>query len=636
MLQRAVDHHQAGRLDDAAALYEQVIAEDPRNADALNLLGAIAHARGQYLHAKTLYERALAAAPDIPDIHFNFGNLLAATGESDAAVAAYKRALALRPAFVDAHLGLGVEFHTRHRFEDAAKCFHTVVGLAPQDARGHFNLGRCLMSLRRNDEAATYFMKTAELQPENAEVPMLLADLHASAGRLMDALSHVRRAVALQPHPEYYSTLGELLRRVNHIDAALSAHETAVAMRPDDPAILHNYGASLHAAKQLRKAEDIFRRALARNAGFIKAYIGLAKVYEHLGFFDRAIATLEEALKHEPESADVRFKLSMLQLTAGKFEDGWRNYAYRMEDANAQHARRPPFPPYWKGEDLSGKTILIWTEQGIGDEILHAGMIPDIIARAGRCIVECSARMAPVLARSFPTAAVVAFQRPDMAVTPAESADYQLAAGDLGQFFRPDFDAFPRHAGYLKAERSRAAALRERYQSRARGNLVVGLAWRSGNKDIGLLKSADLANWGALLDLPGITFVNLQYGDCAAELAAVRSNVGVEIFQDSEIDSLKNMDDFFAQVAAMDLVISTSNTTVHVAGSLNVPVWLIDPARPGRLWYWFRNRAHSPWYPAMHIFPTLNQQVRDGVSWWADGVDEAARRLRERRTERGT
>jgi hypothetical protein len=97
-------------------------------------------------------------------------------------------------------------------------------------------------------------------------------------------------------------------------------------------------------------------------------------------------------------------------------------------------------------------------------------------------------------------------------------------------------------------------------------------------------------------------FVNLQYGDCAAEIAAAKRAFGVDILDDPEIDPLASLEDFFAQVAAMDLVVSTSNTTVHVAGALNIPTWLLIPRGEGALWYWFMDRSDSPWYPSVRIF----------------------------------
>jgi tetratricopeptide (TPR) repeat protein len=627
LLRRAVEQHQAGRIEDAEALYHQVLADDPGNADALNLLGVIAFARTQYGEAQAFYRRAIAANPRVAAAHFNLGNLLDAVGDVEAALAAYWQTLKLNPTFVGAHLGLGVACFKQGRMEDAAGHFRAAIDVAPQDGAGYVNLGQCLLNLKRAEEAAAILQKASDLEPANAEIQLLLANAYAGIDRVPDAIKHIRRAIALDPRPAFHSTLGDLLCRAQDVDGALAAHELARAAQPDDPIILFNFGATLHAAKRLSDAEQMFQRALAQRPNFIQAYIGLAKVLEHRGAWDDAIATLRDALTRDPASADVRFKLSVLQLARGDFREGWANYAYRMLDSGSSQPLRATPPPYWSGEDLSGKTILIWTEQGVGDEIIHASMFADVIARAGRCIIECSPRMVPVFARSFPQAEVFAFQ--NAGASTAHDAHYQIAAGDLGRFFRNDFVDFPRRGGYLKADAGRVAELRARYKVLSRGNLVVGVAWRSSNKDIGAFKSADLKDWAALGEISGVTFVNLQYGDCAAEIAEANASLGLSIACDPDIDPLKNMDDFFAQVAAMDRVISTSNATVHVAGSLDVPVGLIDHDGPGRPWYWFRDRDSSPWYPSMRIFREKFKGIgAPRAAWWRASIDAACEWLK--------
>ncbi len=175
----------------------------------------------------------------------------------------------------------------------------------------------------------------------------------------------------------------------------------------------------------------------------------------------------------------------------------------------------------------------------------------------------------------------------------------------------------------MKADPDRTAALRARYQAIAPGNLVVGLSWRSKNDRIGKSKSADISAWSEIFRVPGVTFVNLQYGDCADDLAAVQQVFGVRVIQDHEIDPLKNMDDFFAQVGAMDLVITTSNTTVHVAGSLNVPAWLLLSTGLASLWYWFLSGEDSPWYPSVRILRRLAGTARGDAPWWHDVIARA-------------
>ncbi len=634
LLHKAVAHHQAGRLAAAEALYVKVIKAEPRNADALNLLGAIAHRRNQVKKAKTFFERAIARNPDIPDIHFNLGNLLSTMGDSDGALAAYGRAIALKPAYGDAHLNLGVLLYKADRFEEAAECFRSAAASAPLDPRGHYNLGQslaklCLAKLSLTDDAEVCLKRALELNPKYLEAHLALAALYTEGeDRIVEAAAHLREAIGIDPRPEYYSNLGDLLRRAGDIEAALAAHLKALASLPDEPAILHNYAVTLHANGQFQQAREIFRRALTCDPGFIKSYIGLAKVCEHLGLLDEAISLLAQGVALNSQSPELLLKLSFLQLATGSLQEGWRNYESRMATGVKRVLRHSP-PAYWAGEDLSGKTILIWGEQGLGDEILYGSMVSEMIARAGRCIVECTPRMVPIFARSFPRATISPFYVQGVSTTPAAGVDFQAAIASIGQFLRPDLESFPRDQGYLKADEARTAELRARYQAINPGNLVVGLAWRSKNVDIGALKSADPSFWGEILAVPGVTFVNLQYGDCAEELAAVKGRLGIDVFHDRHVDPLVSMDDFFAQVAAMDLVISTSNTTVHVAGSLNTPVWLLLSPTPVSMWYWLLNRADSPWYPSLRIlrspFQATNALTPDV---WGPAVGEAGLNLR--------
>lgn len=602
-LQNAVALHQAGRLDEAEKLYAKVLKADPRNANALNLVGMIATARARYGDAKKHFERAMQCAPRMADAPFNLGIVLTALGDAAGARTAYERAVALNPHHAGAYLNLGVILQQSGALEEAVVAFEKRIALMPGDASGRQNL--------REAHAALAVRDTAD--PE----------------RLDDAIAHTRAALAIEVSPELLSNLGELLRRAKALEEALSAHERALAVRPDDPVLLHNYGSALYDARRLDDAQAAFEKATKADPAFVAGYEGWAKIYEHREQFDKAIELLEKALSIAPASDKIILKLSYGYFAADRLSEGWRTYEKRFSAANSQQQLRPTPPPYWRGEDLSGKAILIWTEQGIGDQILYSSMIPDVIARAGRCFIECKDRLAPVFARSFPQATVVAYRNQREAATSADGIDFQSPVASLGEHLRPSLANFPRAAHYMKADPVQVATLRERYRQIAPGNLIVGLSWRSKNAEIGEIKSADLALWRDVLLTPGVTFVNLQYGDCASELAAVKATLGVDVVQDADIDPLADMDGFFAQVAAMDLVISTSNTTVHVAGSLGVPTWLLLQGSPADLWYWFRGRSDSPWYAALRILRQVPlEKERDNQRLWDNGLARIARDLR--------
>ena len=260
---------------------------------------------------------------------------------------------------------------------------------------------------------------------------------------------------------------------------------------------------------------------------------------------------------------------------------------------------RPFEQPAWDGGPLDGKTLLVWSEQGVGDEIMFASLLPEIIAQAGQVLIECESRLVPLFARSFPTADVFARTDPPHRRLRDKTIDVQCAAGDACRWLRRDRDAFENPRAFLRAETALVRERRAAYQAHG-GGAKIGIAWRSRTPLWGTIKSAPLECWAPILRTPGATWINLQYGDCEQEFAKIDKQLGVKIHQDSEVDQFADLDRFAAQVAALDLVVSTSNTAAHMAGALGVPTLLLLPSVPD--WRWQVEGDAALWYPDMKIF----------------------------------
>jgi hypothetical protein len=247
-------------------------------------------------------------------------------------------------------------------------------------------------------------------------------------------------------------------------------------------------------------------------------------------------------------------------------------------------------------------------------------MLPDLIARTGPIVLEVEPRLVALFARSFPAVTVIGL-KPELATV---AADAQIPFGSLGGFFRPDWDAFPRRdRGYLTADAARTAALRARLAQD--GRRVIGVSWISKAPFGGASKSARLPDFAALLHRPNTRFVDLQYGDTSAERAALRDTLGIEVERLPDIDTMNDIDGLAALISACDAVVTVSNTTAHLAGALGVPTWVMVPHGHARIWYWFRDRPESPWYPRVRV----RRQNRGQP--WADVVagvaDEVSRLL---------
>jgi hypothetical protein len=383
---------------------------------------------------------------------------------------------------------------------------------------------------------------------------------------LAEVESMLVRALELQPDlADACNRLGTLYKETGRVIEAEAAYRRALTLQPESAGNLTNLALLLHEVERFAEAEDCYRAALAM----------------------------------DPKNDFAQYNFGLFCLSRGRLKEGWEGYEQRwqMKGFNALRHQSPQLP--WQGASLDGQTMVVWQEQGVGDVILYAGLIPDLLARGPRLVLECEARLVPLLARSFPQAQVV--MRSDQVHPTAKDTHWQSPLGSLCRWLRASHEDFKWHGPYLKPDAARVAAFRERYRGSG-GGPVIGISWRSSNYKVGTRKSLPLSALAPLLKLPGATFVNLQYGDCADEIARLARDSGVKLHTDDGVDSLKDLDAFAAQVAAMDMVISTSNSTVHFAGALEIPVWTLLPKGDALLWYWFRDCESSAWYPSMRLF----------------------------------
>jgi hypothetical protein len=295
-----------------------------------------------------------------------------------------------------------------------------------------------------------------------------------------------------------------------------------------------------------------------------------------------------------------------------------------------------PYPqPLWTGEKLSTGRLLLWGEQGVGDEIQFAGLIPDAIRTGNRIVLDCDPRLKPLFARSFPEVEVVsrpnielnselapgpdsthttALRAPSFPLFSAERVGYHepehsssdpeeaqitshLPTGSLPGLFRRTEATFAAATSpYLKADPAETKRFRARYSD---GRKLIGLAWQTRNKQTGRKRSIDLTQLAPLFAQPGIRWISLQYGDFDA-LEEQAAAAGAPLLIDRAVDQFANIDLFAAQIAAMDQVITIDNSTAHLAAALGLPVWLLLPFAAD--WRWLQSRSDSPWYPTMRLF----------------------------------
>ncbi|MEO7727004.1 MAG: tetratricopeptide repeat protein [Burkholderiales bacterium] len=508
------------------------------------------------------------------------------------------RALELEHDFAPAHFELGMTYSDQAHFEEAADYFQLAVHFKPDLIAAWLQLGATLVRLGRADAAQAAYRETLAREPTHGGAWRDLGNLLKAGGDWNAAIDCYTSAAACDPaSADVHSRLGYALYQVGRYAASTASFERALALQPDMVEARHNLGLLLLETGQPEEALRSFEQALAGNPAIVETRACVAHALRDLGRLDAAIERYDEVLATHPDFTDALNNRTYALLMKEEYAAGWPAYECRFTNGGLA-ARDFPYPQ-WQGESLAGKRILVYAEQGLGDEIMFASCLPDLLESAGHCVIECNTRLAKLFQRSFPRAHVYGAAKHDdknwLAKLPR--VDCQTAIGSLPHHFRRARPDFPPHHGYLSADNRRVAHWRQ--QLAAAPAVRVGIAWRGGMlRSRQTVRSIGLPQWLPLLRSSGVEFYALQYGDIAAELAALRVESGTA--PASLGSAVDDLDELAAIVTTLDLIISVDNTVAHLAGALGRPVWTLLPASPE--WRYPRHGDAMPWYPSMRLF----------------------------------
>lgn len=489
-------------------------------------------------------------------------------------------------------------------------------GLAavPDNAALKFRRGRIFVQERNFAAAAADFRDVAAALPDNAQVWLELGRAAARTLAWREAGDALDRSLALAgPRADVLAELGHIRANGDEQHKAIDAFRSSLAINPDSAEVWNDLGGRLLAVGAYDEAARSFAEVLKLEPAHKFAAANLAVTHEWRGEINAAIAARRAAVAAAPDEPAAHQALGAALLSFGLLVEGWLEQRWRFRNPAHRGWHRGIPKPMLNNNTLAGQRVLIWSDQGLGDQILAAGLLKDAARHAAHVVFACEARLMPLIARSFPNIRVVPITEVHRGTVALSDVDVSASISEIGPILRRDWHAFPTRAGYLKPDPAKVGALRARYEALPGQGPVIGLSWRSVNDVAGKDKSVGLVAWAPILAAPA-RFVSLQYGDVRTDIGTT----GGRVFHDVTVDPVADIEMFAAQVAAMDRVISISNTTVHMAGALGVPTLCLTPRVEGRPWYWFAGAETSPWYPSVrHIW-----QAKRGV--WDDAIAAAA------------
>lgn len=398
------------------------------------------------------------------------------------------------------------------------------------------------------------------------------------------------------------NALGNVLRMQGQLPAAEGLYRRALVVNENAAPVWTNLALCLNDADRSRDAISALRRARDLAPKDADVLVNMAVVWNDVGDAEQAQMLLLRALDLDANLAEAHLELAQIFLRRGEYAKGWDHYKWRRRVEKWQVL--PKYScPVWRGEDLAGKNILVTAEQGLGDQIMFAGCLPDLLKKALHCVIESHVRLVELFKRSFPGATISSTRvvNPVFEENTVIAVDYRIAIGSLPSLLRRHEFEFPRHRGYLRSDSARIERWRARLAQLGTGR-KVGISWRGGTSRTRRSKrSIDLVHWLPILRCKGCQFVSLQYGEVETEVAALASGYSTPIGHWRE--AIDDYEETAALVCALDLVISVQTAVVHLAGGLGRVAWVMVPAVPE--WRYLQDGENMPWYPSVRLFRQL-------------------------------
>ena len=586
----------------AVDTYHYIIQLRPRSASAYYELGVTLQNFGQLQQAVLAYQKAIDIHPDDSQMYVRLAIVLLKLKKFGKAIRACQRAIQISSENFLAYNILGNVYKELSRFEESIRAYRQVLRIQPKLAEAYSNLGDVFQESNRFDEAIQAYLQAIEIKPEIAQV---YANLGFVFSRKLAELEDVLDSPKIRKdNLELHDQADDFPKVSSYLEKVIQYYQQALEINPEYSAnVCNNLGVAYAKGRRFKEAIQQYNKAIGIDAEYGDAYGNLGQALHTEKRPEEAISAYQKAIGISSERAEYHQGYGDSLLLTGNWQRGWKEYEWRWKCDRFLEGNERKFPhPTWDGSSLEHTSILVWLEQGVGDQIMFASLLPKLQKQAKQTFVEIEYRLYPIFRRSFHNIRFfIAKTRPHPQLLD-ESVGCQSSIGSLAQWLLPDEGSFPKCHAYFKACPKKTEKIKREYQKLANGRILVGISWKStkANKGVGRLKSTSLAQWTNLLSQEDCFFVNLQYGDVESELDEFSNQTGILIYQDPQVDSLQDLDGFAAQVAALDLIISTSNTAVHMAGALGKPVWTLLHDVPD--WRWQLDRSDALWYSSMTLF----------------------------------
>ena len=588
-LQDALALHRAGKSAEAEAAFRDLLAREPGNFEALYWLALLMLRAQRPTEALPVLDQALEVNPQSALALNARGSALRSLRQFEAALACYDRALVIEPTEVNVLNNRGNVLKDLGRHREAIACYEEAIRVRGEFPEAHFNRGLAYEALGDGPQALVCFDQAIALRPDYAEAWNSRGIVLQTRKQLSEALACFEEALRHKAvYPDALSNRGAALHALERYDEALAAYDRVTVMKPDHAEAFYNRGNTLRALNLLHAAIRSFTRGIEIKPVYPEAYTNRGLVEQDVGDVAGAIRSFETAIQQRPDHIEAHWNLSLALLVSGDLARGFEKYESRWQRPTVKLPPDSQLAPRWTGQvPLSGKTLLLRSEQGFGDTIQFCRYATLCVAQGAQVILEVQRDLVPLLRTLGATDNVIA--RGD----PLPPHDLQCPLLSLPYAFRTRLETVPARERYLQADPDKVAQWRARLPA-ASG--AVGLVM-SGSPTHGRDRDRSIALHDFLTEVPlALPWVSLQKESRKGDQALIEARKDIAFFG----PDLKDFSDTAALVEAMDLVVTVDTSVAHLAGALGKPVWVMLPFSPD--WRWMWHGETTPWYPGMRLY----------------------------------
>ncbi|MDB2476136.1 tetratricopeptide repeat protein, partial [Paracoccaceae bacterium] len=595
---------ESGQLERAIWAYEQALTIRPNYASAWYNMGLKLSALGEQDRAVKAYAKVLECETDHIAASYNMAILLKDLGQWDEAIAAYRKVLSIKPDHAEAYNNMGVIFQEKNEFSAAIDAYDQAIRIQPSYTSAWYNKGMAFYEQGEFQSAIIAYRKVLSIKPDHAEAYNNMGIALSNMGQHEQAIDACKKAIEIKPdYANAYNNLGLAYADLGDANAAIIFYENSLSIYPDAPECHNNLGLALSYQGHFEQAIERYKQAISLKEDYSEVYSNLGTTLHSCGRLPEAFDAFEKSISLTPYDAEVHHNYSLALLAGEQFRKGFELTEWRFQTKKRLGHYLDSTKPSWKGE--SQQRVLVWGEQGIGDEIMFSSMVPELCKNCSEVIIRCDDRLIPLFQRSFPMISKY-YGRDE--IVPEDLYDFHIPSGSLACFYRHSIKSFQNaSSGFLECDRQRQEHFRDQLLSGTNKQLI-GLSWKTKST----LKNAqdrniNLSDLAKKLDSPNSVLINLQYGEVDDEISALKSEFGIDVVQLSDLDVMNDIDGLAALISACDRVVSTTNVTVHLAGALGKDVTVLLPYAPRWIWgsgnksFWYnsaqpvKQKAYGDW-----------------------------------------